>query len=499
MIENKYDVFICFKHSTEDGQITEDSVLAERLYEYLTHRGLSVFFSKRELEFLGVSQYNVTINKALEASRFLIAVGCSRSNLESQWVQYEWSSFQNEIRSETKQNGELYVLYQGMNPKDLPYALRQHQAFNAADAGTFEKIGNFIANALRHSRVGEKSNEAAAQTPISRHPPPIDVTPPPNVQSAVSAPPPTYYPPHADVQREKEPVIIAKQEYIAPKWLSNTAKIVVLVLPVVLVCIVLIMLIDGSLGNYRYPFSRWLANQVAAGIIFSAFVITAATIIKNCRSRRLNLAVVVLNACMVAALFFSEFDILTLFAPASLFVPAIIMSKYSESSRHAIVNGIIILLGALIIILLTRYVIRILYGPLADAGIVNLDYRFGGLLRIYGTPFIVSAIIAALSVYFLRCGRKKAMQTIVTLMLSAPSFTFFYLFSSFGLSVFLTVIFLPTILFTISCLNHEAYLSAFGKGNAKSTLIKMAVFFVIFGIMRVGLMWYNETYVLGMF
>ena len=170
MIENKYDVFICFKHSTADGQITEDSILAERLYDYLKGRGLRVFFSKRELEFLGVSQYNITISKALEASRFLIAVGCSRRNLESQWVQYEWSSFQNEIRSETKQNGELYVLYKDISPKDLPYALRQHQAFNAAEDGVFERICNFINNAIGRGRAGNEAGADVSQ-PVAPKPP----------------------------------------------------------------------------------------------------------------------------------------------------------------------------------------------------------------------------------------------------------------------------------------------------------------------------------------
>ena len=177
MSKSKYDVFICFKHSTEDGQITEDSFLAERLYDYLTGVGLRVFFSKRELEFLGVSQYNVTINKALEASRFLIAVGCSRRNLESKWVQYEWSSFQNEIRSGTKRNGELYVLYNGMNPKDLPYSLRHHKAFNAAEEGVFEKIGNFINNALTQRHIRVKVKERVPEPPPSNAPPLVEPRP----------------------------------------------------------------------------------------------------------------------------------------------------------------------------------------------------------------------------------------------------------------------------------------------------------------------------------
>ena len=67
-----YDVFISFKNSDKDGNLTEDSAIAGQIYEYLKTRGLRVFFSVRELEFMGKSQYAHVIDKALESSRFLI-------------------------------------------------------------------------------------------------------------------------------------------------------------------------------------------------------------------------------------------------------------------------------------------------------------------------------------------------------------------------------------------------------------------------------------------
>ena len=42
--ENLYDVFICYKETTEDGDRTEDSVLAQDIYDTLTEKGLRVFF-----------------------------------------------------------------------------------------------------------------------------------------------------------------------------------------------------------------------------------------------------------------------------------------------------------------------------------------------------------------------------------------------------------------------------------------------------------------------
>ena len=149
-----YDVFISFKNSDENGRATKDSAIAQRLYDYLSGKGLRVFFSNVELEFLGKAQYTEVIDDALDSSRFLIAVGCSRDNLSSQWVRYEWSGFLNDIRSNIKPNAEVFVLYAGMTIGELPRALRQQQAFDAGDADAMEKLYSFIKNAMRENDDG---------------------------------------------------------------------------------------------------------------------------------------------------------------------------------------------------------------------------------------------------------------------------------------------------------------------------------------------------------
>ena len=87
------DVFISFKNSDENDCRTIDSKIAKKLYEFLTKKGLRVFFSNIELEFTGKAQYSKVINEALDSSRFLIVVGSSYKNLNSEWVYYEWDSF----------------------------------------------------------------------------------------------------------------------------------------------------------------------------------------------------------------------------------------------------------------------------------------------------------------------------------------------------------------------------------------------------------------------
>lgn len=149
----RYDIFISFKYSDIEGNKTKDYDIAKNLYDYLKEKGHKVFFSPSELEILGQSQYSKVIDEALDASRFLIVVGCSKENINSQWVQYEWDSFLNDIRSGSKPNGEVYVVYSDMNVNDLPRALRQRQAFDNNDNEYLKKLYLFIINATNHNNI----------------------------------------------------------------------------------------------------------------------------------------------------------------------------------------------------------------------------------------------------------------------------------------------------------------------------------------------------------
>ena len=41
-----YDIFISYKNSDENSQLTEDYSIASKLYDFLTEAGYKVFFSK---------------------------------------------------------------------------------------------------------------------------------------------------------------------------------------------------------------------------------------------------------------------------------------------------------------------------------------------------------------------------------------------------------------------------------------------------------------------
>ena len=115
-----YDVFI----SAKSEDYPHAHVAAQRLRE----AGLSIFFADQELPELGESDYRKAIAKALEASRHMLVVASSRSNAESEWVEYEWGTFLNEKRSRRKSGNLATLLCGGMEIADLPIDLRQHEA-----------------------------------------------------------------------------------------------------------------------------------------------------------------------------------------------------------------------------------------------------------------------------------------------------------------------------------------------------------------------------------
>lgn len=144
----RYDVFISFKKTTASKGLTPEAIVAEKLYRLLREKRISVFYSEKSLAECGAGQFTRTIEKALDDSKILILVGSCRENIESQWVEAEWDSFLNDIRSGHK-TGELFILNCGeMNSSDLPLFLRRQQMFKESEV---EKLVQFVENALPKS------------------------------------------------------------------------------------------------------------------------------------------------------------------------------------------------------------------------------------------------------------------------------------------------------------------------------------------------------------
>jgi hypothetical protein len=139
----KYQVFISFKNEDEDGIRTKDSILAEKIYSFLSKKGIKVFHSNFSLAESGTGIFIKTINDALESSDVLIAVGTSKENFESSWVRQEWESFLNLMLSGAKSDRRIFVYTDDKDLSKIPVILQRFDAFCHID-NPLEKLYSYI-------------------------------------------------------------------------------------------------------------------------------------------------------------------------------------------------------------------------------------------------------------------------------------------------------------------------------------------------------------------
>ncbi len=143
----EYEVFISYRHTGREAEVSRDYQIAQEVYSFLSSRGLNVFFSDITLEGIGAAEYKRTIDDALDSSKVLVAVGTSSDNLASEWVRYEWDGFLNDILGGFKKGGKVFAYLDGIKIGSLPWALRHTQVFQHS-AKSLEVLYGFIATAL---------------------------------------------------------------------------------------------------------------------------------------------------------------------------------------------------------------------------------------------------------------------------------------------------------------------------------------------------------------
>ena len=128
----KYDAFISFKNSDENGEKAPDYYMAQKLYDALTEKGIKVFFSPVTLREKGIASYAKYIDAAIEGSDILIAVSTDEEHFRSKWVEYEIDSFRTELNNENKDGNKaamISFITKNVNVKKLPMCLRSCEAF----------------------------------------------------------------------------------------------------------------------------------------------------------------------------------------------------------------------------------------------------------------------------------------------------------------------------------------------------------------------------------
>ena len=121
--EEPYDVFISYKAKDGDGIATEDSVIARRIYDELTKKGIKTFFSGVTLESRIGDEYEPIIYRALYSCKFFILVATKEEYINAPWVKNEWSRFEDRIAEEGL-SGASAAVFKGISPYVFPRAFQ---------------------------------------------------------------------------------------------------------------------------------------------------------------------------------------------------------------------------------------------------------------------------------------------------------------------------------------------------------------------------------------
>ena len=148
--EEGYDVFICYKESEENGERTQDSVLAQDIYNELIRNGIRTFFSRISLEDHLGENYEPYIYSALSSAKVMIVVSTRREHCEAVWVKNEWArfiGFMNEDPTKT-----IIPVYKEMSPYEFPPELSKYQAQNMEKVGAIQDLVHGISRLVSREK-----------------------------------------------------------------------------------------------------------------------------------------------------------------------------------------------------------------------------------------------------------------------------------------------------------------------------------------------------------
>lgn len=152
-----FDVFICYKESTDGGSRSKDSVLAQDIYYQLTNEGYKVFFSRITLEDKLGHEYEPYIFAALNSAKVMLVIGTCKEHFEAAWVRNEWSRFLSLMKADRSKL--MIPCYQNMNAYDLPDELAVLQSQDMSKIGFAQDLSHGVKKVLDAGQ-----NIAAKQT-----------------------------------------------------------------------------------------------------------------------------------------------------------------------------------------------------------------------------------------------------------------------------------------------------------------------------------------------
>lgn len=136
--EKPFDIFISYKETDSNGIRTQDSVVAQELYNDLTSEGYKVFFARITLEDKVGSEYEPYIYAALASSKIMITICSSKEYIEATWVKNEWARYLSFVAKDSDKT--LIPLYYNMEQAELPDEFANLNSYNMKENGFKQEL-----------------------------------------------------------------------------------------------------------------------------------------------------------------------------------------------------------------------------------------------------------------------------------------------------------------------------------------------------------------------
>ena len=149
--EKPYDIFICYKETDIGDERTEDSRIAQELYQRLERKGYRVFFARKTLENQLGSEYEPVIFSAINTAKVMIVLGTKKEYFNAVWVRNEWSRYI-ELVAENPEK-VLIPVYKNMSAYDLPDELAVFQSQDMGRLGFMEDLQDAIEKILHKTHT----------------------------------------------------------------------------------------------------------------------------------------------------------------------------------------------------------------------------------------------------------------------------------------------------------------------------------------------------------
>jgi len=164
--EERYDVFICYKETDEEGNRTQDSLIAQEIYYELLRMGYRVFYARRTLDGKLGAAYEPIIFAALNSARVMIVLGTKPEHLNAAWVRNEWARYRE--RARRGEPAHIIPAYRDMSPYELPQEFSNLQALDMSRIGFMHDLLDGIDRLMQrdHRPAMDETSTSADYEPL---------------------------------------------------------------------------------------------------------------------------------------------------------------------------------------------------------------------------------------------------------------------------------------------------------------------------------------------